>query len=76
MNVLIAGEGPEVLLVHGFPDTHTVWRKQVAALFAASYRVIAPDTRGCSAGSSQIRVLLAPVFRRRQAAPGFESGGE
>ena len=47
MNVLIAGEGPPVLLVHGFPDTHQVWRKQLDVLLAAGYQVIAPDTRGC-----------------------------
>lgn len=52
LNVLIAGTGPDVLLVHGFPDDHTVWRKQVAPLVAAGYRVIAPDTRGC--GDSEI----------------------
>jgi pimeloyl-ACP methyl ester carboxylesterase len=47
MNVVIAGEGPDVLLVHGFPDTHTVWRHVIPALVSAGYRVIAPDTRGC-----------------------------
>ena len=47
MNVLIAGEGEPVLLVHGFPDTHEVWRKQIPVLIEAGYRVIAPDTRGC-----------------------------
>lgn len=52
MKVLIAGEGPEVLLVHGYPDTHEVWRKQIPALVAAGYRVIAPDLRGC--GESEI----------------------
>jgi pimeloyl-ACP methyl ester carboxylesterase len=55
LNVMFAGEhnsGPNVLLVHGFPDDHTVWRNQVAPLVAAGYRVIAPDTRGC--GDSQV----------------------
>jgi pimeloyl-ACP methyl ester carboxylesterase len=47
MNVMLAGEGEPVLLVHGFPDDHTVWREQVQALVVAGYRVIAPDTRGC-----------------------------
>ncbi|HEX5360410.1 MAG TPA: alpha/beta hydrolase [Fluviicoccus sp.] len=47
MNVLDAGSGPAVLLVHGFPDTHAVWRQQIPALVAAGFRVIAPDTRGC-----------------------------
>ncbi|HXX83279.1 MAG TPA: alpha/beta fold hydrolase [Casimicrobiaceae bacterium] len=47
LNVAVEGDGPPLLLVHGFPDDHTVWRKQIPALVAAGYRVIAPDTRGC-----------------------------
>ena len=47
MNVLVAGSGPDVLLVRGFPDDHTVWRKQIPVLVAAGFRVIAPDMRGC-----------------------------
>ncbi len=46
LNVASAGAGPAVLLLHGFPDTHLVWRKQVPALLEAGYRVIAPDLRG------------------------------
>ena len=48
-NVASAGAGPVVMLLHGFPDTHTVWRKQVPALTAAGYRVVAPDLRGYGA---------------------------
>jgi pimeloyl-ACP methyl ester carboxylesterase len=44
--VLDEGEGDPVLLLHGFPDSHAVWRHQVPALAAAGYRVIAPDLRG------------------------------
>lgn len=47
MSVVVAGSGPDVLLLHGFPDTHAVWRKQIPALVEAGYRVIAPDLRGC-----------------------------
>jgi pimeloyl-ACP methyl ester carboxylesterase len=47
LNVYVAGAGPDVLLVHGFPDDALVWRLQVPALVRAGYRVIAPDTRGC-----------------------------
>jgi len=47
MNVVVAGNGPPLLLVHGYPDSHDVWRHQIPALVAAGYRVIAPDTRGC-----------------------------
>jgi pimeloyl-ACP methyl ester carboxylesterase len=40
------GEGSPVLLIHGFPDSHRLWRHQVPALVAAGKRVIAPDLRG------------------------------
>ena len=46
LNVIVEGEGADVLLVHGFPDSHQVWRHQIPALVAAGYRVIAPDIRG------------------------------
>lgn len=47
--VATAGDGPGVLLLHGFPDTHAVWRRQIPALVEAGYRVIAPDLRGFGA---------------------------
>jgi pimeloyl-ACP methyl ester carboxylesterase len=40
------GEGPPVLLLHGFPDTGEVWRLQLPALADAGLRAIAPDLRG------------------------------
>ncbi len=46
LNVIVDGKGPDVLLVHGFPDCHDVWRHQIPALVEAGYRVIAPDMRG------------------------------
>ena len=27
-NVLVEGDGPDVLLIHGFPDSNAVWRNQ------------------------------------------------
>lgn len=51
LNVRVMGEGPDVLLVHGFPDDGEVWRKQVPALLAAGYRLIVPDLRGCGESS-------------------------
>ncbi|MFO1394987.1 MAG: alpha/beta fold hydrolase [Steroidobacteraceae bacterium] len=56
LNVALAGSGPAVLLIHGFPDDHTVWREQIPALVAAGYRVIAPDTRGCGDSDMSPRV--------------------
>ena len=41
-----AGTGPAILLLHGHPQTHIVWRKIAPQLVAAGYRVIAPDLRG------------------------------
>jgi len=41
-----AGEGPMVMLLHGFPEFWYSWRYQIPALVNAGYRVIAPDMRG------------------------------
>lgn len=45
-SILDEGAGEPVLLLHGFPDSRAVWRKQVPALVGAGYRVVAPDLRG------------------------------
>lgn len=39
------GTGPVLLLVHGFPLNHTMWRAQIDE-FSKTHRVIAPDLRG------------------------------
>lgn len=44
--VLEAGDGPLVLLIHGFPELGVSWRAQVQALADAGYRAVAPDMRG------------------------------
>lgn len=38
--------GAPVVLLHGFPETAYGWRRQIPALAAAGFRVIAPDQRG------------------------------
>jgi pimeloyl-ACP methyl ester carboxylesterase len=40
------GSGTPVILLHGFPDTGDVWRKQVPALVEQGFRAIVPDMRG------------------------------
>ena len=40
------GDGPPIILVHGFPELAFSWRHQIPALAAAGYHVIAPDMRG------------------------------
>ena len=46
LRVALAGEGPLVVLVHGFPESWYSWRHQIPVLAAAGYRVAAPDVRG------------------------------
>ena len=41
-----AGQGPVVLMVHGFPESWYSWRNQLPALAAAGYRAVAIDVRG------------------------------
>lgn len=41
-----AGEGPTVVLLHGFPDLSYTWRRQIPALAGAGYHVLALDGRG------------------------------
>jgi len=45
-NLVQAGEGPVVLLLHGFPDSLQLWRGVAPRLVTAGYRVVALDQRG------------------------------
>lgn len=50
INLHVMTDGPEngtpVILLHGFPEFHYGWRKQIPALVEAGFRVIVPDQRG------------------------------
>ena len=46
MHVAERGEGPLVVLLHGFPESWYSWRHQLAALGDAGFRAVAPDQRG------------------------------
>jgi pimeloyl-ACP methyl ester carboxylesterase len=46
-----AGEGQLIVLLHGFPEFWFGWRRQIAPLAAAGFRVVAPDTRGYNLSS-------------------------
>jgi pimeloyl-ACP methyl ester carboxylesterase len=48
LHCMVEGEGPLVLLLHGFPETSLAWRKQIPAL-TKRFRVVAPDLRGYGA---------------------------
>jgi pimeloyl-ACP methyl ester carboxylesterase len=40
------GEGPVIMLLHGFPELAYSWRNQIGPIADAGFRVIAPDQRG------------------------------
>lgn len=46
MRVAEMGDGPVVLLAHGWPESWYSWRHQLTALARAGYRAVAPDMRG------------------------------
>ena len=46
LNVAEQGEGPVVLLCHGFPESWYSWRHQIGALAAAGFHAVAADMRG------------------------------
>jgi pimeloyl-ACP methyl ester carboxylesterase len=46
MHIAEQGQGPLVLLLHGFPESWYSWRHQLQALAAAGYHAVAPDQRG------------------------------
>ena len=44
--VVEEGQGPLVLLCHGWPELSYSWRHQIGAIAAAGFHVVAPDMRG------------------------------
>jgi haloacetate dehalogenase len=45
INLVTGGSGPPLLLLHGYPQTHLMWRK-LAPRLAAEFTVVIPDLRG------------------------------
>src|ERR1700680_4678650 len=45
INLVTGGTGPPLLLLHGYPQTHLMWRK-LAPRLAADFTVVVPDLRG------------------------------
>ena len=75
-----AGEGPLVVLLHGFPEFWFAWRHQIDALAAAGFRVVAPDMRGYNLSSKPAGIaayalaLLTADVRDLIAERGGEDG--
>jgi pimeloyl-ACP methyl ester carboxylesterase len=84
-----AGEGPLVVLLHGFPEFWYAWRHQLEPLARAGFRVVAPDLRGFNLSSkpaglaayrlerliSDVEELVRFLGARRAAIVGHDWGG-
>lgn len=57
LSVHVAGEGPAVVLSHGFPELAYSWRHQVAPLVAAGFKVVVPNQRGYAGSDSPTAIV-------------------
>lgn len=66
LHTVLAGEGPLVVLLHGFPEFWYSWRYQIPALASAGFRVAAPDMRGYNLSSKPkgVRQYTMPVLAK------------
>ncbi|HEX7952131.1 MAG TPA: alpha/beta hydrolase [Burkholderiales bacterium] len=46
LRCVVEGDGPLVIMVHGWPESWYSWRHQIAPVRDAGYRVVVPDVRG------------------------------
>jgi pimeloyl-ACP methyl ester carboxylesterase len=55
MHLAEEGEGPVVLLCHGFPELWYSWRQQLKRVAAAGFHAVAPDMRGYGQTDTTLR---------------------
>ncbi|MFJ8532155.1 alpha/beta fold hydrolase [Streptomyces sp. NPDC093591] len=67
LNAAVGGEGPAVVLLHGFPETHLMWR-HVAPILAEHHTVVCPDLRGYGASGKPEAVAEDTYSKRTMAA--------
>lgn len=67
LNTAVGGRGSALVLLHGFPQTHLMWR-HVAPLLAECHTVICPDLRGYGASSKPDAITPDTYSKRTMAA--------
>ncbi|MFC4587224.1 alpha/beta fold hydrolase [Sphaerisporangium corydalis] len=67
LNAAVSGSGDPIVLLHGFPQTHLMWR-HVAADLAADHTVICPDLRGYGASDKPAETDGGTYAKRTMAA--------
>jgi pimeloyl-ACP methyl ester carboxylesterase len=71
LNVQVHGDGPPVLLLHGFPDSSDLWQNQIPALVDGGFRVVAPDLRGFGESDRPEEVADYHVIHSMEDAKGI-----
>ena len=68
LRVRSAGNGPAVLLLHGYPQTHVIWHKMAPLLVGAGFRVVLPDLRGYGDSSKPASESDHSTYSKREMA--------
>jgi len=67
INYRIGGDGPPLLLLHGYPQTHVMWHK-IADDLAKSFTVVASDLRGYGDSSKPVTTETHEPYSKRAMA--------
>lgn len=67
ISATVAGDGPPILLLHGYPETHLMWRHVVPAL-AERHTVVAADLRGYGDSDKPAPTPTGEVYAKRAMA--------
>lgn len=63
LHVVVEGEGPLLILLHGFPQSWYLWRNQIDPLIAAGFQVAIPDQRGYGASDQPADISDYNILR-------------
>lgn len=67
ISVATAGDGPALLLLHGYPQTHRMWER-IAPALARDYTLVAPDLRGYGASEKPASTADHSTYSKRAMA--------
>jgi haloacetate dehalogenase len=65
--VATGGDGPALLLLHGFPETHLCWQR-IAPALAACHSIVAPDLKGYGASEAPAGGAKGEGYSKREMA--------
>ena len=67
LNAAVAGQGELLVLLHGFPQTHLMWRR-IAPVLAERRTVVCPDLRGYGGSDKPVASTVETYSKRAMAA--------